>query len=209
MFLRKKNKNLIFLLYIYKKINKKMPAKSQQQLKFIYAKRNQYGSEAETPEKWKWIWEPAWTKVKAKKLPKKKKKKVTEQNIRYIIREILEKHFFSEAENEEMQNLIKQKDVVDKKILAPLEDMLTGEKRALAIQQQGDPDLDARMRAFKVAQVKNTEDRIEQVKDVSKGLEKSIEQQELEDKATEDLEKKTPEEETPERLESPLPPEVV
>ena len=49
-----------------------MPAKSQQQLKLIYAKRNQYGNKSETPEKWKWVWDEEWTDdVKFKKLPEK------------------------------------------------------------------------------------------------------------------------------------------
>lgn len=40
-----------------------MPAKSEKQLKMIYAKRGQYGSEAETPDKWKWVWKKEWGKM--------------------------------------------------------------------------------------------------------------------------------------------------
>ena len=31
-----------------------MPVKSQQQRKFIFAKRGQYGDEKHTPKEWKW-----------------------------------------------------------------------------------------------------------------------------------------------------------
>jgi len=41
-----------------------MPAKSQKQLKFIYAKRHQYGSKSKTPKKWKWVWNDEWLKVR-------------------------------------------------------------------------------------------------------------------------------------------------
>lgn len=51
-----------------------MPAKSQQQLKMIYALRNKYKTKKDTPEEDKWIWNEEWTKdVKMKKLPKKVK----------------------------------------------------------------------------------------------------------------------------------------
>jgi len=48
-----------------------MPAKSQQQLKMIYARRNRYKSEDKTPKKWKWIWDEDWTDVSFKELPEK------------------------------------------------------------------------------------------------------------------------------------------
>ncbi len=48
-----------------------MPAKSQQQLKMIYARRNRYKSEDKTPKKWKWIWDEDWTDVSFKDLPEK------------------------------------------------------------------------------------------------------------------------------------------
>ena len=34
-----------------------MPAKSQAQRGLIFSKRDQYGSKAKTPEKWKWVWD--------------------------------------------------------------------------------------------------------------------------------------------------------
>lgn len=39
-----------------------MPPKSRQQQKMIYAKRGIYKTKANTPEKWKWIWEKGWDK---------------------------------------------------------------------------------------------------------------------------------------------------
>jgi len=52
-----------------------MPVKSQQQRKFIFAKRGQYGDEKHTPKEWKWVWEPGWeNKGKLPKRVKKKKK---------------------------------------------------------------------------------------------------------------------------------------
>jgi hypothetical protein len=47
-----------------------MPAKSQQQLKYIWAMRNKYGSKKKTPSKMKWVFDREWTEgVKMKKLP--------------------------------------------------------------------------------------------------------------------------------------------
>jgi hypothetical protein len=47
-----------------------MPAKSQQQLKYIWAMRNKYGSKKKTPNKMKWVFDGEWTEgVKMKKLP--------------------------------------------------------------------------------------------------------------------------------------------
>lgn len=57
-----------------------MPAKSQQQLKLIYAIRNKYGSKKSTPKKFLWVWESEWTDVKYKELPQK----VKESNLIYI-----------------------------------------------------------------------------------------------------------------------------
>jgi hypothetical protein len=56
-----------------------MPAKSQAQRGLIFGKRNQYGSKAKTPDKWKWIWDEDWENEG--KLPKKKKKNETVQNV--------------------------------------------------------------------------------------------------------------------------------
>ena len=48
-----------------------MPAKSQQQLKFIYALRNKYKTKKKAPKKFKWVFDKEWTEgVKMKKLPK-------------------------------------------------------------------------------------------------------------------------------------------
>lgn len=41
-----------------------MPAKSEKQLKLIFAVRNKYKSKSKTPKKWKWIWGEEWTHLK-------------------------------------------------------------------------------------------------------------------------------------------------
>jgi len=40
-----------------------MPSKSEQQRKFIFAKRSQYRSKEKTPEKYKFIWEKSWEEI--------------------------------------------------------------------------------------------------------------------------------------------------
>jgi hypothetical protein len=48
-----------------------MPAKSQQQLKYIYAMRNKYSDKKRIPKNMKWIFNKEWTDgVKMKSLPK-------------------------------------------------------------------------------------------------------------------------------------------
>jgi hypothetical protein len=41
-----------------------MPAKSEKQLKFIYALRNRYKSKTKTPKKYKWVWNDEWLHLK-------------------------------------------------------------------------------------------------------------------------------------------------
>jgi hypothetical protein len=41
-----------------------MPAVSEKQRRFIWAKRREYGKKKSTPKKWKWIWKPEWVKLK-------------------------------------------------------------------------------------------------------------------------------------------------
>jgi hypothetical protein len=41
-----------------------MPAHTEKQRRFIWAKRRQYGNKKSTPKKWKWIWKPEWVKLK-------------------------------------------------------------------------------------------------------------------------------------------------
>lgn len=49
-----------------------MPAKSKQQMKYIYAMRNKYGSKKNAPKDMKWVFDQEWTSgVKMKKLPEK------------------------------------------------------------------------------------------------------------------------------------------
>lgn len=48
-----------------------MPAKSQQQLKYIYAMRHKYASKKKAPKNMKWVFNKEWTDgVKMKSLPK-------------------------------------------------------------------------------------------------------------------------------------------
>lgn len=50
-------------------------AKSQQQMKYIYAMRGKYGSKKKAPKNMKWVFDEEWTSgIKMKKLPKKIKK---------------------------------------------------------------------------------------------------------------------------------------
>ncbi len=49
-----------------------MPAKSQQQMKYIYAMRSKYVNKKKAPKNMKWVFDSDWTSgVKMKKLPKK------------------------------------------------------------------------------------------------------------------------------------------
>jgi len=43
-----------------------MPSSSRQQQKFIFAKRGQYNTKADTPEKFKWVWDKDWETVEEK-----------------------------------------------------------------------------------------------------------------------------------------------
>ena len=48
-----------------------MPARSQQQAKFIWAMRNKFGSKKKAPKNMKWVFDKEWTEgVKMKSLPK-------------------------------------------------------------------------------------------------------------------------------------------
>jgi len=42
-----------------------MPAKSPKQLKFIFAKRNQYKSKKKTPKSFKWVWGKEWAHLES------------------------------------------------------------------------------------------------------------------------------------------------
>jgi hypothetical protein len=55
-----------------------MPAKSQQQLKFIFAMRRKYGSKKNAPKNMKWVFDKEWTNVRYKDLPKKKVRNYSE-----------------------------------------------------------------------------------------------------------------------------------
>lgn len=60
------------------KITLDMPAKSQQQLKFIFAMRRKYGSKKNAPKNMKWVFDKEWTNVRYKDLPKKKVRNYSE-----------------------------------------------------------------------------------------------------------------------------------
>jgi hypothetical protein len=60
------------------KITLDMPAKSQQQLKFIFAMRRKYGSKKNAPKNMKWVFDKEWTDVRYKDLPKKKVRNYSE-----------------------------------------------------------------------------------------------------------------------------------
>lgn len=45
-----------------------MPATTEKQKRFIWAKRREYGKKKSTPKKWKWIWKPEWVKLKESKI---------------------------------------------------------------------------------------------------------------------------------------------
>ena len=48
-----------------------MPARSQQQAKYIWAMRNKYGSKKKAPKNMKWVFDEEWTEgIKMKSLPK-------------------------------------------------------------------------------------------------------------------------------------------
>lgn len=42
-----------------------MPAKSKKQLRMIYGRRKLYGSKDKAPEKWKWVFDKEWGKLKS------------------------------------------------------------------------------------------------------------------------------------------------
>ena len=42
-----------------------MHSKSEKQRKFIFYKRNKYGSKKKTPKKDKWIWEEGWNHLES------------------------------------------------------------------------------------------------------------------------------------------------
>lgn len=45
-----------------------MPARSEKQRRFIFAKRRQYGKKKDTPKRWKWVWGEEWTKLKESRI---------------------------------------------------------------------------------------------------------------------------------------------
>lgn len=83
-----------------------MPAVSQKQRGLIFAKRNQYGSESKTPNKWKWIWEEGWeNKGRLPKYKKKKKIKKTSENLIMSYEQFTNEWFkFGESDEDTAKN---------------------------------------------------------------------------------------------------------
>lgn len=50
-----------------------MPSSSEQQRKLVFAKRGQYKTKSDTPDKWKWVWNDDWLTVKQESSLKKYK----------------------------------------------------------------------------------------------------------------------------------------
>lgn len=46
-----------------------MPSKSPEQQKMIFAKRSQYKTKENAPDKWKWVFEKGWDKLEETKIP--------------------------------------------------------------------------------------------------------------------------------------------
>ena len=45
-----------------------MPAKSEKQLRLIWAIRRKYKTKTKTPKKWKWVWGEEWTHLQKESL---------------------------------------------------------------------------------------------------------------------------------------------
>ena len=58
------------MIRIYENLSKYISekSKSEQQRKFIFAKRGQYKDKEHTPKKWIWIWEKAYEQIESKLL---------------------------------------------------------------------------------------------------------------------------------------------
>ena len=86
-------------------------AKSQQQLKLIYALRDKYKTRKNAPEEDKWVFDKEWTEgVKMKKLPKKVKH-VKEFNS--FVNEYYDEASYQRQESEEGQWYTKLKELFD------------------------------------------------------------------------------------------------
>lgn len=99
-----------------------MPAKSQQQLKFIYALRNKYKTKKKAPKKFKWVFDKEWTEgVKMKKLPEVVDKKesfiLTFEKFNMINEAVIEPNDFKEElEKVLLSNDIKSLDDINDKL---------------------------------------------------------------------------------------------
>lgn len=97
-----------------------MPAKSQQQMKYIYAMRSKYGTKRKAPKNMKWVFDEEWTSgVKMKKLPKKVDKK--KKNESHIMRfeTFVNEHY--EYEDFTMSDMEFVKDLYDEGMTDPIE----------------------------------------------------------------------------------------
>lgn len=41
-----------------------MPSSNEDQRRLVYAKRSQYKTKSDTPERWKWVWNSDWEEIK-------------------------------------------------------------------------------------------------------------------------------------------------
>jgi len=62
-----------------------MPSQSKNQWKFIYAKRGEYKTKKDTPDKWLWIWDSKWfNNVDYSSLPNKKESILSSNSIKEL-----------------------------------------------------------------------------------------------------------------------------
>jgi len=92
-----------------------MPAKSQQQMKFIYAMRHKYKNKKNAPKSMKWVFDKEWTSgIKMSKLPKK----ISNESyiMKYDIWKSINEHTF---EDFTMNDMLYIKDLYDEGISDP------------------------------------------------------------------------------------------
>jgi hypothetical protein len=61
----------------------KMPSKSENQRKMIFAKRNQYKTKANAPEEWKWVFEKGWETIEENTYTKNQIKDILMNRYKY------------------------------------------------------------------------------------------------------------------------------
>lgn len=105
-----------------------MPARSQAQLKYIYAMRNKYRSKSRAPKKMKWVFDNEWTDgVKMKELPEKVAETIVE-----TYRKMLKHRKTKLAENGELNMKLKKilKEDISKFTEDPMNNITRDDKKA-------------------------------------------------------------------------------